>query len=91
MMKLTTAKMLKLWTTQRPARMKRTRTRSRRTEKMTVVEWRPGSEKNDLMAKFVNLGNLCVRGAQIGTSSRERFHFLPFGPEKVLQTSLLDV
>ena len=57
MMKLTTAKMLKLWTTQRPARMKSTRTRSRRTEKMTVVEWRPGSEKNDLMAKFVKLGN----------------------------------
>ena len=50
MMKLTTAKMLKLWTTQRPASMKRMRTRSRRkrsrrTEKMTVVEWRPGSEK----------------------------------------------
>ena len=45
MMKLTTAKMLKLWTTQRPARMKSTRTRNRRTEKMTVVEWRPGSEK----------------------------------------------
>ena len=57
MMKLTTAKMLKLWTTQRPARMKSTRTRSRRTEKMTVVEWRPGSEKNYLMAKFVKLGN----------------------------------
>ena len=74
MMKLTTAKMLKLWTTQRPASMKRTRTRSRRTEKMTVVEWRPGSEKNDLMAKFVKLGNLCVSGAQIGMSSRERFH-----------------
>ena len=45
MMKLTTAKMLKLWTTQSAARMKSTRTRSRRTEKMTVVEWRPGSEK----------------------------------------------
>ena len=45
MMKLTTAKMLKLWTTQSPARMKRTRTRNRRTEKMTVVEWKPGSEK----------------------------------------------
>ena len=57
MMKLTTAKMLKLWTTQRPARMKSTRTRSRRTEKMTVVEWRPGSEKKLFNAKFVKLGN----------------------------------
>ena len=45
MMKLTTAKMLKLWTMQSPARMKRTRTRSRRMEKMTVVEWQPGSKK----------------------------------------------
>ena len=45
MMKLRTANKLKLWTTQSAARTKRTRTRSSRREKMTVVEWQPGSEK----------------------------------------------
>ena len=45
MMKLKTAKILKLWTMHSPARMKRRRMRSRRMEKMAVVEWQPGSEK----------------------------------------------
>ena len=45
MMKLRTTNMLKSWRTQSAARTKRKRTRRRRTEKMIVVEWQPGSEK----------------------------------------------
>ena len=47
-MKLKTAKMLKLLTMQSTPKTKSRRTRSRRTEKMTVVEWQPDSEKNDV-------------------------------------------